>query len=181
VFKGPVARRMTAEQFVDAVWTITGNVPKKRDAEVRVPSEAKQAEQNGAEANQPAGKAEGKKETYKLVRSSLVKSTLLMRALGRPNREQVVTTRPAELSTLQALELNNGKEFVGLLNSGAKRFESSTREELVDSLFMQCLCRSPSDEERAIAFDILGDDNDGQGTVDLLWMVFMLPEFQLVN
>ena len=70
---------------------------------------------------------------------------------------------------------------MGLLNSGAKRIESSSPKELVDSLFMQCLCRSPSDAERAIAFDILGDSDDGQGTVDLLWMVFMLPEFQLVN
>ena len=36
-------------------------------------------------------------------------------------RYRVVTTRPAELTTLQALELNNGAEFVGYLERGASR------------------------------------------------------------
>jgi hypothetical protein len=163
VFRGPVPRRLTAEQFVDSVWTITGSKPAKRDANVNVPREST------VDAPPP------------LVRASLVKSTMLMRALGRPNREQVVTTRPADLSTLQALELNNGKEFVGLLNKGAERLQAVPAEERIRSLFLQCLCRLPSSEEVTVALDILEEDEAGQGTVDLLWMIFMLPEFQFVN
>src|SRR5205807_2478304 len=34
VFRGPLPRRMTAEQFVDAVWQITGAAPTRPDAQV---------------------------------------------------------------------------------------------------------------------------------------------------
>ena len=42
------------------------------------------------------------------ARASLVKSDLLQRSLGRPNREQIVSMRPNELSTLEAIDLANG-------------------------------------------------------------------------
>ena len=41
----------------------------------------------------------------RFVRATLVDCDPLMRSLGRPNREQVVTTRPDQLTTLQALDL----------------------------------------------------------------------------
>ena len=43
------------------------------------------------------------------VRASLVAADPLMTALGRPNREQVMTLRFSAATTLQALELTNGK------------------------------------------------------------------------
>ena len=152
VFRGPVAKRMTAEQFVDAVWEATGAVPGKIDAKV---------------SSKPA------------VRASLVKSTLLMRALGRPNREQVVTTRPAELSTLQALELNNGKEFVALVEKGAESWVG--RKDLVESLYWQLLSRAPTGEEATISREVLGEKPSRQTTADLLWLILLLPEFQVVQ
>src|SRR5207253_11058815 len=62
VFRGPLARRMTAEQFFDAVWSLTGTHPPKpvKDLEKRGP---------------------------RPVRASVVNSDALMRSLGRPNRE----------------------------------------------------------------------------------------------
>ena len=107
------------------------------------------------------------------VRASLLRSNLLMRALGRPNREQVVTTRPAELSTLQALELNNGKDFVSLLERGAQRRPDLTPQQL----YAEALGRAPSPKEQEIAKQIL----ESQGVADLLWAVFMLPEFQIIR
>ena len=107
------------------------------------------------------------------VRASLVKSNLLMRALGRPNREQVVTTRPAELSTLQALELNNGKEFVALLEAGARNRPDLTPAQI----YREALGRNPTAREQQIANQILKT----QGVADLLWITFMLPEFQIVR
>ena len=43
----------------------------------------------------------------------------LMRSLGRPNREQVVTTRPAEMTTLEAIEMSNGQPLAELLQRGS--------------------------------------------------------------
>ena len=34
VFRGPVAKRLTAEQFVDAVWQLTGTSPSKPNAQI---------------------------------------------------------------------------------------------------------------------------------------------------
>ena len=39
VFRGPEVKRMTAEQFLDAVWMVTGTAPKKPDAEIKPPRE----------------------------------------------------------------------------------------------------------------------------------------------
>ncbi len=161
VFKGPVMKRMTAEQFVDAVWKIAGAGPDKIAA--------------------PVTRAEG----VGPVRASLVNASLLMRALGRPNREQVVTTRPAELSTLQALELNNGKEFVALLEKGAAKLlaehANSPVDVLAESLYREALGRAPEGVEWEVARDIIGEPVALPGVSDLLWAVLMLPEFQLIR
>lgn len=114
------------------------------------------------------------------VRASLVQSTMLMRALGRPNREQVVTSRPAELTTLQALELNNGVEFVNYLNSGASRLFAQ-QETLTERLYLTALSRPPSESELAVSREILGDPASKESVADLLWSVVMLPEFQFIN
>ena len=113
-------------------------------------------------------------------RASLVKSTLLMRALGRPNREQVVTTRPADLTTLQALELNNGAEFVNYLNRGAAKLLSD-QHGMVPNLYLGALSRPPSDLEIDVAREILGAKATQERVADLLWPVLMLPEFQFIN
>jgi hypothetical protein len=49
------------------------------------------------------------------------KSTLLTRALGRPDRNQVFTVRSTEATTLQALEIANGQEMASILQRGARR------------------------------------------------------------
>ncbi len=62
VFRGPIAKRMSAEQFIDAVWEITGTAPAKIDAGVKRGPEASAAEFPGkwiwsAAGNRPAGEA----------------------------------------------------------------------------------------------------------------------------
>ena len=44
-----------------------------------------------------------------MVRAALLKSNDLMRALGRPNRDQIVSMRPSDLTTLEAISLANGE------------------------------------------------------------------------
>ncbi|HEY1376539.1 MAG TPA: DUF1553 domain-containing protein, partial [Gemmataceae bacterium] len=160
VFRGPVAKRLTAEQFVDAVWRLTGTAP---------PKPAFDAGNRGGEP----------------VRAALVKSDLLMRSLGRPNREQVVTTRPEELSTLQALDLTNGKELAETLDRGAanlrKRHPDWSAERLVEWVYVAALSRRPTGAEMETAREILGPEMGNERVSDLLWAVLMLPEFQLVR
>ena len=85
-------RRLTAEQFADSISEITG--------EWRV-------SQTGAKAE--------------YAREWELKSTPLTRAMGRPIRDQVFTTREDAATTLQALELVNGDTLAIVLKRGALR------------------------------------------------------------
>ena len=120
------------------------------------------------------------------VRAALVKSDLLMRSLGRPNREQVVTVRPEDLSTLQAIDLANGSILSGLLQRGGAaldcEFTGKNTDELVSSLFLRTLSRNPTADEAAVLAEIVeAREKRSEGIEDLLWAVLMLPEFQLVQ
>jgi hypothetical protein len=152
VFRGSIAKRLTAEQFVDAVWRLTGTTP------------AKPAFPAGDRGKEP-------------VRAALVTSSALMRLLGRPNREQVVTTRPEELSTLQALDLTNGREFAALLDRGSanlhKQHPDWPPERFVEWLYLSALSRRPTAAEIETTREM--------DLADLLWAVLMLPEFQLIR
>jgi hypothetical protein len=162
VFRGPAPKRMTAEQYIDAVWSVTGTAPEKPLAPVALI---------------------GGQRT--MVRASLVSADALLRTLGRPPREQVVTTRPAELDTLQALQLSNGEILSELLTRGAKNIQSQhpdwSPEETTDWLYCQALSRTPTPDELVTARSILGTPVSDQSIADLLWVVLMLPEFQLIR
>jgi hypothetical protein len=119
-----------------------------------------------------------------MVRASLLKNDFLMRALGRPHREQIVSVRPAELSTLEAIDLNNGQLLATRLEQGASRIlarQWSNSDALATWLYQSALARVPTTAELTLAREVLGDKPTSQGTQDLLWAVLMLPEFQLVR
>jgi hypothetical protein len=116
-----------------------------------------------------------------MIRASLMKSDFLMRTLGRPNRDQIVTERPNELSTLEAIDLANGSLLAQNLEKGAKRLLAAQRPDLVTELYRHALSRNPSEAEKALASEILGPKPTQQGIEDLLWSVCMLPEFQVVR
>jgi hypothetical protein len=166
VYRGPEVKRMTAEQFVDAVWAVTGTRPEKAHAPLKL----------SVEAAAPA---------HRFIRAALVKSDPLMRSLGRPNREQVVTTRGDVLTTLQALDLSNGQEFTDLVARGAstlrKEHPGATVAGLTETVFLRALGRRPTAEESETARELVGEPASAEGLADLLWSVFMLPEFQLVR
>ena len=159
---------MTAEEFVDAVWQITGTAPAKPAAPLQpLPFP-------------PATPAE-----RRFVRAALVNADALMRSLGRPNREQVVTTRPDQLTTLQALDLANGEILSETLGRGAihllKSNPRATSEQLVELVYTRALCRKPTAAESATGRAILGSPITAESLADLLWSVVMLPEFQLIR
>lgn len=167
VFKGPELKRLTAEQFVDTVWMMTGAGPARPLAPAAIPAFADPVPME-----------------RRLTRATLVHCDDLMRSLGRPNREQVVTVRPEHLSTLQALDLLNGKTLAGTLAAGGANIlkaRPATSEALAKGLFESGLGRSPTPVELEQARAVLGDKPTADGVADLLGVIVMLPEFQLVR
>jgi hypothetical protein len=170
VYRGPELKRLTAEQFVDGIWQITHTAPAKSAGQltVKLPDFAVAAPPE-----------------RRFIRAALVISDPLMRSLGRPNREQVVTTRPDQLSTLQALDLSNGAILADWLGRGAanilKSHEKSSPNELATLLYREALCRPPTAAELAVSRELLGDKPTPDSLSDLLWAIVMLPEFQLVR
>jgi mono/diheme cytochrome c family protein len=118
----------------------------------------------------------------KMVRASLVGADPLQRALGRPNREQVATTRPTAATTLQALELTNGKTLADLLTKGAADLakQSPSGRKLARRIFEQAVGRQPTPAELNLAEGLLGKRPEQTGVEDFLWAMAMLPEFQLI-
>lgn len=118
-----------------------------------------------------------------MVRASLVPSDLLQRALGRPNREQIVSMRPDILTTLEAIDLANGGQLAGLLQQGAARLAGETpgTEALIGQLFQRALSRPPTPEEKTSLIAAMGPDATPTAVEDALWLVLMLPEFQYVR
>ena len=168
VFRGPELKRMTAEQFMDAVWMVTGTAPAKPVAPAAIPA--------FPDSTPPE---------RRFVRATLVDADPLMRSLGRPNREQVVTTRPDQLSTLQALDLANGQILAALLGRGAQNLLKNdakvTTDAIAERVFVRAVGRRPTADELAAARGLVGDKPTPEGVADLLWAVVMLPEFQLVR
>ncbi|HAE10310.1 MAG TPA: hypothetical protein DCG39_01570 [Opitutae bacterium] len=117
------------------------------------------------------------------IRAALVKNDFLMRSLGRPHRDQVVTSRPSELTTLQAIDLANGQILADYLSKGAKALgaEKKPARERIDWLFRHALARKPSDAESAVLAEVAKEDAGSREMEDLLWMVFMHPEFQIIR
>jgi hypothetical protein len=118
------------------------------------------------------------------VRASLKKCDLLQRALGRPNREQIVSTRPEDLTTLEALDLSNGDALGGTLAAGAKKVLArkwDSPDALTNWLYTFAVARPPAPGELISARELLGEQPTEQGVQDLLWAVCMLPEFQLIR
>jgi mono/diheme cytochrome c family protein len=115
-------------------------------------------------------------------RTALVVADPLAVALGRPNREQVVTVRAAEATTLQALEMTNGETLDSVLKRGAARLlkNPETKKRLVQTLYAKALGRKPTRAETRLAKELIGQPPQATGVEDALWAFVMLPEFQLI-
>lgn len=163
VFKGIMKRRITAEQFADAVsqsfyplYSDSALVKKMLPADI--------------------------KNDIPFARASLVKNDPFLTALGRPNRENVSTSRISQANLLQALELTNGNKFNLSLRKGAEQWAQkyNTGEALVKALYLKALGREPNLKEMTLAVKYIGKKPSVEGIQDLVWAVTLLPEFQLI-
>lgn len=128
--------------------------------------------------------ASATRDQLPVSRAALVAADPLMTALGRPNREQIVTVRQATATTLQALELTNGGTLAALLNEGAGRRLAQSSDQpriLVDRLYRQAVGRPPTARETDVAAALIGSPVRREGVEDLLWALTMMPEFQLIH
>ncbi len=119
-----------------------------------------------------------------MVRAGLLKNTALMRSLGRPGREQIVSMRPTELSTLEAIDLANESQLADAFARGAKRIQAmpfANTEQLVRYVYSFALSRPPTVDELATMTAYLGDTPTTDALQDALWAICMLPEFLLVR
>lgn len=163
LFKGIMKRRITAEQFADAVSQsfypiYTDSALAKKMLPVDI------------------------KNDIPFARASLVKNDPFLTALGRPNRENVSTSRISQANLLQALELTNGNKFNLSLRKGAEIWAQKylTGESLVKALYIKALGREPSNKEINLAVKYIGKKPSVEGIQDLVWAVTLLPEFQLI-
>lgn len=153
IFRGPLLRRLSAEQFRDSIAQITG----EWFAKSHYPGVTNRA------------------------RASLVPSDPLMTAMGRPNREQVVTSRQTSATTLQALELTNGETLAALVRSGAAKLAAEGEPgAILSKIYKQALGRSPTEKEEKVLLASMESDATAQQVEDVLWAVILLPEFQLI-
>ncbi|RCS46405.1 DUF1549 domain-containing protein [Bremerella cremea] len=193
-FEARVPGKDGTEQVIasDESWQWTRHVPEKNGKFPQQPkdwSAAVIAENEQIWSPQVSGQltnllAQGNNASQRMVRASLLKSDFLMRSLGRPNRDQVVTVRPLELTTLEAIDLSNGEPLANMLHQGAihlQQREWKSPDEFVTWLYNYSLSRNPTPEELSTLSAAIGNHLETSTMEDVLWAVFMLPEFQLVR
>jgi hypothetical protein len=164
VFRGMHRRRLSAEQFADAVSSVIFPI---------YPDTLKSFDP--LKVSRPA-------ENLPYARASLVKNDGFLTALGRPNRENVLTSRSSQANLLQALELTNGDRLNDALEAGARKWKEqySSSSEIITEVYKQALGRAPEAQEVKVALELLGPAPEDSAVEDFLWAIMLLPEFQLI-
>lgn len=119
-----------------------------------------------------------------MVRAVLMKATPLMASLGRPNRDQVITSRPSDLTTLEAIQLANEQSLADEFDRGGATILAAHgpgADAIAAWIFTAALARRPTAAELDVARGLLGEAPTRETVADCLWSVVMLPEFQLVR
>ena len=187
VFRGPLVKRMTAEQFLDAVHSLVG---------MRL-EQLEQSSQPGPAPKAPKGKEKPKPVAANrpifeespggIGRSRTLLHKSFQRALGQSDRLNILTTRENKASRMQALEVAYGSYLHQLLYEELnlallqKRYPDTTSSaEWVERLYRITLGRKPGPEELRIASESLGAVPNTEGLANLIWVLLALPEFQLI-
>jgi len=163
VFTGMLRRRLTAEQFTDAVSKAIEPV-------------------YGDSAIVYKLLPEDVKPDIRFPRASIVKNDGYLTALGRPNRETVSTSRLSQANLLQALELTNGDRFNNAVKRAAVKWKQEYPDagQMVTEIYRSTLGRTPAADEQSVALKVLGKTPTEAAVQDFLWAMTLHPEFQLI-
>ena len=175
-FSGPLAKRMTAEQFEDTVSQLTG---RRGRAWVK----------NGDRLMEALGRPDRRTVTsQRLAPVSTLQSMELMN--GAVLHEMIYGERPSSLN-VTAKELEKDKlgtkdraEVTQITPPDYSGYAGKSPEEQVRYLFLSAVARLPSADELAIATELVNSRTAEGGPFplsDLIWSVTMLPEFQWVR
>lgn len=167
IYVGPPLRRLTSEEFLDALGRLTGYWPDVPTMACEVPNEHIRAWRHR-------------------------RPDELALALGRPTREQVATVREDEASMLQMLEMVNGTVLTERLSEGAAVLLDSplgretNPDAVLDVLYRRAYSRSPTETEASLLRPLVGTPGDDHAQrqadwADLCWMLVMSPEFQFIR
>ena len=90
------------------------------------------------------------------------------------------------MTTLEAIEMSNGQPLAELLHDGASQLLADhpdwSSEELCEYVFESATSRPPTEDELVAAGGARRRrSRRTESVADVLWCVFMLPEFQLVR
>jgi hypothetical protein len=164
VFRGMLRRRISAEQFADAVGqTLHPLYGDSMLAWKRLP--------NGIQYCAP------------FTRASLVMNDPFQRSLGRPTRENVSTSRVSQASLLQALELTNGGLFHETIKTAAVKWSARHPDpkQLVAETYRRMFGRLPAERESELLVRALGSPLRIDQVEDFFWSMSLHPEFQLIR
>ena len=157
-FAHATARRLTAEQILDAVSVATGSQPKF------------------------SGVPKGSR-AVQLPDSNLDDGGFL-KLFGRPERESVCECeRTTQVSLSHALNLINGPTIANAIIDPQGRIVQLTEKKidnraLVEEVYLATLCRVPSETESGKAVDYISKaDSQVEGAQDLLWALINSPSF----
>ena len=70
------------------------------------------------------------------------------------------------------------------LDAGAKKLAAAhgkTPDRLIEDLYLATLTRLPTDEEKSLLREVLGQTPEPQAVADLTWSLWMMPEYLLVR
>ena len=83
---------------------------------------------------------------------------------------------------LQAIDLANGEILSKYLNAGANNLKAkATKSQIYQLALQHTLGRLPTKGEQEIISSVMTDPEDSQQVEDLLWLVFMQPDFQIIR
>ena len=157
-FSHAVARRLTAEQLLDAIGVATGSRPRFQE----VPKNFRAAQ----------------------LPDSKVKDDGFLKLFGRPEREtSCECERTTEVSLAHAMNLINGPTVAEALidpeGRVAKLIKTSQDDRvLVEELYLATLSRLPEKNEYAVAVEhIANAESREEGAQDLLWALINSPAF----
>lgn len=175
-FRGPLAKRMTAEQFEDSVSQLTG---RRGRAWVK----------NGDRLMEALGRPDRRTvTTQRLAPVSTLQSMELMN--GAVLHEMIYGERPSSLN-VTARELDRDKlgnkdraEVTAVALPDYSPYADMSSLEQANYLFEWAVSRPPTAEELVIATQLIESrqaDGDVVPPADLVWALVMLPEFQWVR
>ena len=114
-----------------------------------------------------------------------MRSTALMRALGRPaSRNEISTSRPDDVAVVQSLELLNGGNLHEMIYNTTAWNEAAQQSErrLVDRLYRTVLSRPATVAEKNAGRVFLQSASSPEEAVkDILWALVCSPEFQYIQ